>query len=285
MTKKIAILWHEKDRTRTQLFEIYHAAKVWEADGIEVTNVFGTDHFVPADLAILHIDLTIVPDEFFEFSKQYPIVLNREVRDIRKSTFSDHIVHPGDHYQGEVIVKSNLNHAGLPERRLEGLEECPPSTRIGRVRSRMESLYRRDKLTINSPVDYQILNNSRHIPKEWYGREDIVIEKFLPEIDNGHYCIRNYFFIGDSAICILKKATHPIVNRQSTVGWELVEVDPKIVEARKELHFDFGKFDYVIHDNKPVLLDINKTPGGFQGANAHPLYRKVMSGIYSYFSS
>ena len=40
-------------------------------------------------------------------------------------------------------------------------------------------------------------------------------------------------------------------------------VDPDLVGAAWlfELAFDYGKFDYVLHDGRVVLLDINKTPG------------------------
>jgi hypothetical protein len=41
-----------------------------------------------------------------------------------------------------------------------------------------------------------------------------------------------------------------------------VDPDPAIVSIREELGADFGKFDYVMHDGRAVLIDANKTPGG-----------------------
>ena len=39
------------------------------------------------------------------------------------------------------------------------------------------------------------------------------------------------------------------------------EIPPSELEAFREANgFDFGKFDYVEHDGRPILLDINKTP-------------------------
>ncbi len=35
---------------------------------------------------------------------------------------------------------------------------------------------------------------------------------------------------------------------------------PELEEFREVNGFDFGKFDYVEHDGRPILLDINKTP-------------------------
>ena len=42
---------------------------------------------------------------------------------------------------------------------------------------------------------------------------------------------------------------------------EIVEPHPEVLEIRRTLGFDYGKFDYVLHDGRVVLLDINKTPG------------------------
>jgi hypothetical protein len=55
---------------------------------------------------------------------------------------------------------------------------------------------------------------------------------------------------------------------------------------RKKLNFDYGKFDYVIHDGRAILLDINKTVGveiiyGVPDLEGQRRYRA--DGIYSYF--
>ncbi|MDR9365401.1 MAG: hypothetical protein RI575_08690 [Balneolaceae bacterium] len=53
--------------------------------------LFGTDRFVPADLLFMHVDLSIVPDEYFEFAEKYPIENNGNIKDIRKSTYGTHL--------------------------------------------------------------------------------------------------------------------------------------------------------------------------------------------------
>ena len=52
------------------------------------------------------------------------------------------------------------------------------------------------------------------------------------------------------------------------------------------MEFDYGKFDYVIHNGEVVLLDINKTTGF--GSLPYTSELKAMhshraAGIYSYF--
>lgn len=287
MTKRIAILWHKNERETTQRYDIIHNIKLWQDDGIDVVHVFGTKHFIPADLAILHVDLSIVPDEYLEFAQQYPIVLNGKVKDIRKSTFSNHILHRDDSYEGKVIIKSDLNYAGKPERNMQNSFIAMMIRRIGLKLDKSGLRGHSPGVHFDSPSDYLILDSPNQIHREWFEMKDIVIEKFLPEINNGYYCIRNYFFLGNNSHCILRKATHPIVNSRSTISIEPVDVHPEIVAIRKKLYFDYGKFDYVVHENVPVLLDINKTIGS-STPPSDPDYlarrRAFASGIRYYLS-
>jgi hypothetical protein len=92
--REIAIIFHENDKGRAQHYAITYLAEMWQERGINPIFIFGTKRFVPADLAILHVNLSIVPDEYIEFAHMYPIVLNGMVKDIRKSSFSDHLIHP-----------------------------------------------------------------------------------------------------------------------------------------------------------------------------------------------
>lgn len=36
---------------------------------------------------------------------------------------------------------------------------------------------------------------------------------------------------------------------------------PELRAERERLDFDFGKFDFVVHEGEPLLLDANRTPG------------------------
>jgi hypothetical protein len=96
---------------------VHHLAELWRRDGLEVVYLYGTDRFVPADLVLVHVDLSVVPAEYPEFAAQYPVVLNGRICDIRKTATSRYLVQPGDDWDGPVIVKSNLNCGGYPEYR------------------------------------------------------------------------------------------------------------------------------------------------------------------------
>jgi hypothetical protein len=283
MKKRIAILFHKNEsRRKLHRYGIGYLAEYWREDNIHVFFLFGVDQFIPADLAILHVDLTVVPDPYIEFAQRYPIVLNGQIKDIRKSTFSRHRVKREDPYEGKVIVKSELNYAGLPEQRLCG-------THLGRVSSQIKYWLQRYQPMITgwgpcfrSPLDYIIHDNLQSVPKEWFKRGDLIIEKFLPEKEGGFYCSRNYHFLGDYGICLLRKSTHPISNASTMVSREVVEPHSEIVEFTKRMNFDYGKFDYVVHEGEPILLDINKTPGAGTTPRYLSLCREWAKGIQSY---
>src|SRR5260370_28834954 len=111
--RTIAILFHENNRRRyLSSYAISFLAKFWRQDGNRVRYLFGTRKFVPADLLLIHVDLSIVPDEYLEFASRYPIALNRVPR---KSQVSTNLVNRCDSYSGQVIVKSDLNCGGSPE--------------------------------------------------------------------------------------------------------------------------------------------------------------------------
>ena len=56
----------------------------------------------------------------------------------------------------------------------------------------------------------------------------------------------------------------------------------RIVAERSALRFDYGKFDYVLHDGEAVLLDINATPSFgavYPAALRERLARELAPGI------
>ena len=270
MKRKIAILFHENARGQPLNYLINLYAEFWRADGHEVIFLFGVRQFAPADLVIVHVDLSIVPDEYLEFAKQYPIILNGEVKDIRKSTFSRLLVKPGDPYAGKVIVKSNYNYAAVPERSL-GVSLDP--------RGFSASFF-------GSPLDYQIFENPKSVPPVLFTDPNVVVEKFLPEIEDGLYFVRILLFLGDHLSCTRVASRDPIVNTSSQVRSEFVEPHPEIERLRKTMKFDYGKFDYVIHEGHVLLLDANKTVGApnlpsIPARMADRRYRA--EGLYAYF--
>jgi hypothetical protein len=97
--RTIAILFHENNRKHDlSSYAIAFLAEFWRQDGNRVRYLFGTHKFVPADLLLIHVDLSIVPDEYLEFASRYPIALNKVPKDIRKAQVSTNLVRRGDSY-------------------------------------------------------------------------------------------------------------------------------------------------------------------------------------------
>ena len=249
---------------------IHHFAEFWGEDGHEVIFIFGTAQFIPADLIIVHVDLTVVPQEYLDFASRYPIVLNGQVKDIRKSTYSQLLVRPGDGYSGKVIVKSNFNFAGAPERAL-GVRLDPRG---------VSSSY------FWSPEDYQVYETVNAVPVPLLDDPNVVVEKFQPEFQDGLYYMRAMLFLGDHVTCTRFASREPIVNGSTQISSERVEPHPEMIQLARAMKFDYGKFDYVLHEGKPILLDANKTTGGVTASDdpkkiAGRRYRA--EGLYPYF--
>ena len=253
----------------------------WEADGHKVVEVCGTGQKIDADLAFLNVDLSFVPPEYVEYAMRFPAQINAGITDIRKSTVSRNRVLPGDGYCGAVIVKTAQNHAGRPERYLlrkpGGSQEQTSGHQI--------------KIDTNS--DYKIFSTVSEIPNGVFEDPNLVVERFLPEIHDGRYCIREWMFCGDVSVNCVDLSDSPIIS-WGTPAPELIQPPPEeLRQIRKELRLDYGKLDYVIQDGRPVLYDVNKTTSAGTKDDADDEMLKEVSdygwllgaGAYKYFSN
>jgi len=278
---RIALLFHERDRSRNLLrYDIMHIAKYWLQAGHQVFPVFGTAKFVPADIAILHIDLSLVPGAYVDFANRYEICLNKKAIDIRKTAISRQLLQQGDNYQGQVIIKSNANTAGIPER-VNGNWWSRRKFQWNQIGPK-----RQQQLVIRKASDYRVLENISQVPEEVFSRDDLVVEKFLPERDGDFYCTRTYLFLGDGESCQRNFSGSPIVSWSNSQPTQACEIHPQLALWRKHMEFDYGKFDYVIHDGQAVLLDANKTTGSGDSvgdALVEQDRKKQAEGLLSYY--
>jgi hypothetical protein len=240
-TRHIAILFHEADSERTQTrYVVHHMADIWREEGLKVSFLFGTARYVPADLLFMHVDLSVIPPDYVAFAERYPVVINGRVRDIRKSVVSTNLVAPGDAYVGPVIVKSDLNFGGNPE-------------------------YQRNVLSSGlrpiSPSRYHVVGSLAEVPPAIFSNPNLVVEKFLPEIHDGLYHVNLYRFLGSRGNCTKVAGRDPVVKSTRAVSSREIDVHPAVEAMRAQAGFDYGKFDYVVHDGQPIIVDMNKTVG------------------------
>jgi hypothetical protein len=238
---------------------------VWERAGWIVTDVVGVSRKIPADAAILHVDLSLVPDEYREFVESYPVAINGKILDIRKNSTSRNRVVRGDAYDGPVIVKTVLNSAGLPEIKLQFQHRSPfglAARFLARKGIRWPGgVQPHYPYPMRGKHDYLIFDSARDLPDDVFDCPDLIVEKFLPEIHDGRYCLREWYFFGDVSINLAELSADPV----STFGEQAPQlhrpVPPELWELRRSLGLDYGKIDYAICDGKPVAFDINKTVG------------------------
>ena len=284
--RRIAVLLHESDRHYdTKRYVIGHLARFWREDGHEVVLLYGTDEYVPADILVVHVDLSVVPKPYLRFAMRYPRVINGGIADIRKSVISRNLLGPEDPWPGPVIVKSNLNCAGVTERKSQahGLSH--------RSKLWSKALTRCARILGTPPPfrtwkDYRIYDRMVDVPRRHFADHRVVVERFLPELENGLYRLRVYQFLGDKHQCTRLAGPDPVLKSYSSVRAEKVEPAPETVNWRRQFNIDYGHFDYVIHNGEAVLLDVNKTTGASTHLGNEELEagRRILArGIYAFF--
>lgn len=109
------------------------------------------------------------------------------------------------------------------------------------------------------------------------------MERYIPERDGAYYCIRICFFLGDVVLNHRVYSKAKVIKGSRVAYSEPVEVPAGIHAKRSEMGFDYGKFDYVIHEGEVHILDANKTPGtlGEQAVNVS-VAEKLAVGIQAY---
>lgn len=254
MAKRIAILTHARQGLNEDYFLAAIARAFWEPAGHSVVVHAGTSTPPPADLAFLHIDLTLVPEAYRSLPASFPRTVNGSVFDISKRRIADGLVHPGDDYDGPVVVKTDLNHSGVRERALRQAE----GRWLSGLRDRLPPRWR------GQPPggSYCVYDRPRLVPGWVWRSPHLVVQQLFTERRGGDYVIHQWFFLGEAGIVSSMTGSEPLlkwVNHTALLPLH-DEVPDEIRRRRVELGFDYGKFDYVVQDGRGRLLDANATP-------------------------
>jgi hypothetical protein len=255
--RRIVILTHERQGLHPN-FAISHLAfESWQAAGHRIHVQQGLKGAPEADLAILHVDLTVVPEPYLELARRYPRCLNLATADISKRRVSLDLLGQHDSYDGPVMVKTDLNHYGLPEQRLalvtgglmarlkEGARRRLPAAWVGRLPGQ----------------GYPIFEHRSQVPRWVWRRPELVVEPFFTERLEALYALNQWHFLGSRGLILTAYSPSPIVKIDNRVAVRPFhnEVPEEIRRRRDELGFDYGKFDYVVTDSGAKLLDANRT--------------------------
>ncbi len=210
------------------------------------------------DAALFHVDATVAPQEYLDLEHHYPRTINFRTGDISKRKISSVILEKGDAWDGPVIVKSNYNN-----------------------RAKMEDAHNRLAARIGLPLPhpgiakggkYHVLESLGEVSEETWADPSLVVEKFVAEPDEDGFALRTWVFMGSSERCTRFVTADRISKAADVLKYAPAEVPPKLRAERERLGFDFGKFDFVMHEGEPILLDANRTPG--IAAAIRPMMRK-----------
>jgi hypothetical protein len=202
-----------------------------------------------------------------------PLVNGRAV-DISKRKVSRNLVIFSDAYAGPVIVKTNDNYHGITH-----FPKRPVPALLGRVRKLVSPRNWRYLRTLPR-THYPVLPNKDEVPGWVWQSRDLVVERFLPEIDGNLFVLRCWVFLGRREYGVRLFGPEPVVKAGSATRYEFIDDVPESLRAERErLGFDFGKFDFVYHDGKAVLLDANKTPVTTRNTEITPRLLHLADGL------
>ncbi|MFM8411519.1 MAG: hypothetical protein ACKOCT_14745 [Alphaproteobacteria bacterium] len=265
----VTILLHRHDvRFKRNGYLLHRMLDSWAKSGVAVRIVRDTQLVTPESVLIPHIDLTTRPPEYAGVLDRFPVVVNRRVSTIAKSSFSTILLRRDDPYDGPVIVKTDLNYAGLPEKLLHASIRESLAFYAGEamrtVGLRLRRHLHRDDLELPyKPKDYSVWPTLSAVPRGAFENTELVVEKFLPESWAEGYCLRYTYFLGDREMSFLLKSREKVIKGPNAVSCEEIETPPAIASLRERMGFDYGKFDYALRDGEVVLFDANWTPSTF----------------------
>jgi hypothetical protein len=259
--RSIAILFHERALHAAEChYRIWAIAETWKARGIRVEPIWGIARETDADLLIPHLDLSYIPDDYWAFIQRHPNVVNRKLRDIRKTRYTTVRVGPNDIVDGPVIVKTICNCGGFGD---DTLSARGLTSLIRRVRRRITSiplLQPRCLRFARTLAPYPVFDSIRDVPRAVFKNPHLFVERFIPEPRGNEFILRLHTVFGSSAIGRIVVSSDPYVKAWNGKLAEGTDAPPEILAWREQLGLDYGKLDYTIRDGKPVLIDVNTTP-------------------------
>jgi hypothetical protein len=255
-SKTIAILIHARDDFEANDYFVRLFFPEWERQGLTVRVLRGIDEPGAADAVLSHVNLTVVPPEYRRYAETFRVAINVEADDISKHHVGTHLVRGPDEWDGPVIVKTDLNYGGRPER-----WQTRSTSRLGRLGLKVESQLPWTWTGALSSSDYKIYDRACEVPRIVWRNPRLAVQRYLPERQGSYYCLRQWIFFGDREMSTRAFASAPIVKASNTVERERgVPIPDELRALRRKLGFDYGKFDFGVVDGEVVLYDANRTP-------------------------
>jgi hypothetical protein len=235
---------------------------LWEKMGCRVMQASALEPWPEADGAFIHVDLSVVPASYTEQAARYEYRWNSSIHDIRKRSLCTGLIQPEAVYEGPVMVKTNLNHAGIPERnrvihqnlqrRRKWLKKFWPGWRQKHLEVEPSQL---------NKSHYQVFPSLDQVPPEMRYSEDWVMQTFLTEPMAEGYALHEYYFLGGAGYVRAEVGAEPCFTSGRIVSERVDSIPPELLALRRRLGLDYGKIDFIMQENRPFVFDVNKTVG------------------------
>jgi hypothetical protein len=273
----VAVLAHPADGFWDEARLVHLLMARWEAAGWRTRLVTDPANPGTADVAILHVSLSVVPEAFRRLSARYPRTINGSVLDIRKRRFSRLLVDREGPDPGPVIVKTDANAGGWRELRGAFLETAAgrrvarldPRARLYRHALRLESLRPWSARRVPRIRGYTVYPSRDQVPEGVWRNPHLVVERLVAERMGDRYLCRHWLFFGSREVTRRTVSPEPVVKFRGVMERTSEPVPDELRRIREEMGFDYGKFDYGVVDGEVVLYDVNRTPGAAADPRVH----------------
>jgi hypothetical protein len=256
MSLDVAIVVIERGLFARSDYFIKWMMREWAAMGLAVGVVDDPARLATPPVVFAHFDVTVVGGRLAGGLQRFPVVVNGTHADISKRRISANIVRPNDGYDGPVIVKTDLNFGGWPERDLR--VRASPRARLFERFGRLLPWYLTGRV---HPARYRIYPTVAAVPWPVWRNPRLVVERYRPERLDGLHALRHHYFLGDRQCGYVLFSRSPVVKTSNVVAHRIIETPPaELVALRHRLGLDYGRFDYVMDGDRVVLFDANRTP-------------------------
>ena len=205
-------------------------------------------------VAFVHVDLTDVPSRHRPAAGAYALSLNGEVTSISRVLYSRMRLGPDSRYPGPVIVKTVLNHRGVPEHNY-----LLATSRTFRLLCRLLRLLGHAPQAMRCPP-YTLYESLAAVPSTVWRDPRRIVERFVPgQLVQPVVKYRCDFFLD---IILHMRGTYDSLLADPETVREVTLVDTvpdEILRLRTDLRLDFGSMDYFVVDGEAVVVDVNKT--------------------------
>ena len=279
-------------------YAVDHYALRWKDAGHWVIYHIGPDDIPEADVLVLSIDLTIVPQVYVDLIKQYPLVINGKILDISRRRFSKLIVSRNSSYSGPVIIKTDTNYGGLSEHQslnhkdLSGYHSSNPLIfviKAFRIAQAIGWKWKRDvfrrwvKVESMNPLKYPIFEDISSVPDGVWENNNLIVERFIDNSEGDLFYTNYCIYFGDKEIAGLLVSTSPIVKFENAVSDVETPIPDQMRDSREKLNIDYGRFDYVEAGGKYYLIDVKKTDGGSHTNYQYPTEMDFIASGLDYY--